>query len=378
VDPRASNLKVLEEATLTAEVEKALLSELAYQGLMRQQLVYDRTQFVDHIQAFLGETLTLPSPPNVLELLQRLTRQGLLNQRTTAPHQHHYSFAHRSLQEYLTARYLAQYDTPIEPIVQQYVADLHWREVFLFLAAQVDRCDRILELMAETAQQTLHSERIYQLLQWVNQSTQPSPQPPQSHAAQSHAAQSSSTPIPSNTLLRKRITALAIALDRALDITRSLKVDQAVNQALNFTLDLALVVDAQLALELDRMMTLDLDPERGRQVDLSLALGVTLELKRLQIFPDSKIAWLISRLETLKSRPPAPQDSIKVVYDLWLKALNLEESILHLTLEEALELQNYLRICLLMEQCQRVAVRVSRKTWNQLEAQMLCPSLSAP
>ena len=172
--------------------------------------------------------------------------------------------------------------------------------------------------------------------------------------------------------LVKRIIALAIALDRALDVTRSLTVDQAIDRALNLTIDLALSVDLSIAVELDRLMMLDLDTGPGRHVDLSFTLGVALELKRMQTFPDHKIAWLISRLEALKSRSIA-DDGVRAVFELWLKALDLEEDWLQISLEEAQQLQNYLQVCLLMEQCQRVAVRVSRCTWDHLERQMLCP-----
>jgi hypothetical protein len=356
VDPTGSNLKLLQETTLTAEVEKALLSELAHQGLIHQQLVYEESVFEIRVRDFLAETLTLATQPKVQELLARLVKQGLLQSIDYSPtslHHYHYSFAHRSLQEFLTARYLAQYDSSLETIVAEYATDLHWREVFMFLAAQVDRCDRLLELLSIAAQQYIHSDRLQRLLTWTAQVTADSPEN-----------------LPS---VIKRTIALGVALDRALDITRTIVVDQAIDRALSVILDLALMLDNQVALELDRILLMDLDVGPKRNLDLALPLGVALDLKRLQVFPGGRIAWLISRLEALKSRgPEVPSEGIKPVFDLWLQALNLQEEWLQISPEEAQQLYHYLQICLLIERCRRVAVRVSRQTWERIQTQMLC------
>ena len=102
-----------------------------------------------------------------------------------------------------------------------------------------------------------------------------------------------------------------------------------------------------------------------------------MDLKRLQVFPDSKSAWLISRLEALKSKLALetidPTEGVQQAFQIWLKAFHLKEESLQLTCEEATNLQHYLYICLLMENCRRTAVRVSRKTWDHLENTMLCP-----
>jgi hypothetical protein len=366
VDPSGSNLKLLQETTLTAEVEKALLSELAHQGLIHQQLVYEGTVFERRVQEFLAETLTLATQPKAQELLHRLVKQGLLQSidypdidypaidyPANTQHHCHYSFSHRSLQEFLTARYLAQYDSSLEVIVAEYATDLHWREVFMFLAAQVDRSDRLLELLAAAAQQYLQSDRLQRLLTWTAEVTADS--------------QGNLPPV------LKRTIALGVALDRALDITRTLVIDQAIDRALNVILDLVLVLDSQVALDLDRIMLLDLDVGPKRNLDLALPLGVALDLKRLQVFPGGRMAWLISRLEALKPRgTDIPPEGIKPIFDLWLQALNLEEQWLQISSEEAEALYHYLQICLLIERCRRVAVRVSRQTWERIQTQMLC------
>ena len=357
VDPSASNLQQLQESNLNAEVEKALLSEWAYQGLMSQQLIYAAAAFERQTQDFLDETLDLGSQNQSLQLIKRLLKYGLLLCIETATHDRYYSFAHRSLQEYLSARYLAQYDTPIQPIVTEHITDLHWREVFLLLAAQVDRSDRLLELMAEAAQGYLTSDRLRNLLDWTTHITE--------------GARGTFKPVV------KRTVALAIALDRALDMTRSLALDNAIDRALNICLDLTEALDPAMAIELDRVIVLDLDANPGMTLDLTFNLTVAMDLKRLQAFPDSKTAWLISRLEAFKSKlalePLDPPQVVYQVLQIWLKALNLTDDRLQLTCEEAENLQHYLYICLLMENCRRIAVRVSRQAWERLEKEMLCP-----
>jgi hypothetical protein len=214
-----------------------------------------------------------------------------------------------------------------------------------------------LELLGEAAQQQIQSDRLQRLLTWTAQVTQPS--------------QGSFSPVV------KRAIALAIALDRALDMTRSIVVDQAIDRALNLSLDLVLLLDSQVALELEHIILLDLDVGPGGSFNLDFPLNVALELKRLQVFPDGRMAWLISRLKALKSRElEVSSAGIKEVFSLWLQALNLEEEWLKLSPEEAQQLYHYLQICLLIQRCRRVAVRVSRQTWEQLESQILCPNPS--
>ena len=355
VDPRRSNLPVLQAATLQADVKKALLSELAHQGLIQQVFIYPEEKFETYIQHFLAETLSSRAKPEAKDLLQELVQQGMLSAIAHPPNLHHYGFTHRSLQEYLAARYLAQYDTPIQPIVKRYGMDLNWREVFIFLSAQVDRSDHLLEELGKVAQQYVRSDRLRQLLQWTHQVTQ--------------GAQGTFKPVV------KRIVALTIALDRALDMTHSLAIDRALDQVLNLNLDLALLLDKTVAFELDRIVALDLDAAPGGHFDLNYPLSVALELKRLKAFPDGKTAWLISRLEALKNRDmdSAKSTSAKLqeVFQIWIQAFNLKEDLLQLTAEEVQHLQSYLYICVLMEQCRQVAVRVSRRTWERLEAQMI-------
>ncbi|MGA1625049.1 MAG: NACHT domain-containing protein [Prochlorothrix sp.] len=152
---------------LKADLEKALLAEIAFQGLSTQMILYDRATLTHLIQEFLDETVDLDDPPTVQQLLDCFCYQGIL----VAQEGQTYAFVHRAVQEYLTAYYLAQYDSQIGFLIQDRITDLYWREVFLLLAGQVDCGDRLLLLMEEAAQQVIQSDRLRGLLRWADQST---------------------------------------------------------------------------------------------------------------------------------------------------------------------------------------------------------------
>ncbi|MEB3273261.1 MAG: NACHT domain-containing protein [Prochlorothrix sp.] len=338
---------------LKADLEKALLAEIAFQGLSTQMILYDRATLTHLIQEFLDETVDLDDPPTVQQLLDCFCYQGIL----VAQEGQTYAFVHRAVQEYLTAYYLAQYDSQIGFLIQDRITDLYWREVFLLLAGQVDCGDRLLLLMEEAAQQVIQSDRLRGLLRWADQSTT--------------AVTSSLKPA------TRRVAALAVALDRALDLTRTLQLDAAIDYALHLNLDLAGLLEPRLAADLDRILMLDLDVEHPLALELDETLETVMEIKKLQVFADTKIALLVSRLKRLRPQIPTTKDSqaqkafTQQVLQGWLGPLELELDWIRLTEAEAIELQRYLYINLLIEECRQVAVRVSRSVWQGIEARML-------
>ncbi|MGA1357918.1 MAG: hypothetical protein ACO35Q_14740, partial [Prochlorothrix sp.] len=313
---------------LKADLAKALLAELAFQGLSTQTILYDRQLLLRLIQEFLNNTVGLDDPPTPEQLLDYFCHQGIL---TSAVDQT-YVFVHRTVQEYLTAYYLAQYDSPLSLLMQDRITDLYWREVFLLLAGQVDCADRLLLLMEEAAQHYLQSDRLRALLRWTQTATL-----------------NTNGPLK---LAAKRVAALATALDRALDLTRTLQLDAAINYALNLTLDLAVIVASDWVTDLDRTLALDLDVEQPLNPNLEVALEVVMELKKLQIFADPKIALLVSRLKRLRPQQPqdkdpkALRDFNRQMLQAWLESFDLEWEWLQLTEAEATALQDYLYICL--------------------------------
>jgi len=81
-----------------------------------------------------------------------------------------YSFSHLTLQEFLTARYIAQSSERIENLVTQHLHDERWREVFILVAGSLDSADVLISLMEKEAKKCLNPKLI-RLLNWANQST---------------------------------------------------------------------------------------------------------------------------------------------------------------------------------------------------------------
>ena len=87
---------------------------------------------------------------------------------------------------------------------------------------------------------------------------------------------------------------------------------------------------------------------------------------------------LIAQLEELqKQLPDADQpEQIQLAFldrflDTWCNALHLNPEIIKLSEEEATALGNYLLANYLIVECKAAAVRISAKTWEEIESRML-------
>ena len=87
---------------------------------------------------------------------------------------------------------------------------------------------------------------------------------------------------------------------------------------------------------------------------------------------------LIAQLKELqKQLPDADQpEQIRLAFldrflDTWCHALHLNPEIVKLSKQEAKALRDYLSANYLMLQCKEAAVRISAKTWEEIESRML-------
>ena len=87
---------------------------------------------------------------------------------------------------------------------------------------------------------------------------------------------------------------------------------------------------------------------------------------------------LIAQLTALKDRfPDANQsDQIDLAFferflDTWCNALDLNPEIVKLSYEEVNVLRHYLYANYLIIKCKEAAVRISPKTWEEIESRML-------
>ena len=179
---------------LGADLEIELLSELAYNSFVDDQLFFSRQTVLAHIQDFQAENENAPE----LDAAQILTaievEQGILVERSRDT----YSFSHLTFQEYLTAKYAVD-NQKVNQLAHDHLMDPHWREVFLLFAGLApgrQGADFLLLAMEQIAQKSLDTARLKGLVTWVATATQQTPGDTQPSA--------------------KRAAALFLVLDRAL------------------------------------------------------------------------------------------------------------------------------------------------------------------
>jgi hypothetical protein len=102
------------------------------------------------------------------------------------------------------------------------------------------------------------------------------------------------------------------------------------------------------------------------------------EFQKIKIFKDVNWTELIAQLTALKDRfaDANQSDQIDLAFldcllDTWHNALHLNREIVKLSKEEAEALRDYLYANHLIIQCKEAAVRISPKTWEEIESRML-------
>jgi NACHT domain len=154
---------------LNPELEKVLLSEIAYQGFINDQLFFTQEELVKHIKAFLSDTVDKPKYLDGRAVLDAIAiQQGILVERAEDV----FSFSHLTIQEYLTAQYISQDSDFIKEAISDHLLKNRWREVFLLVAGSISNADKLLELIELEAQShIIDSDQINEILSWINKSS---------------------------------------------------------------------------------------------------------------------------------------------------------------------------------------------------------------
>ena len=155
------------------ELEKELLSEIAYTSLKEDYFFFSKSDITDRIRSYLSDTLNAPKHLDSQEILKAIeVQQGIFIEQAANT----YSFSHLTLQEYLAALYVVK-NQLISEIVSQYLFKIRWREVLLLSIGLMGRRGyELLEAIEQQAKTYIDAQpKVRYLVQWANQVTQDSP-----------------------------------------------------------------------------------------------------------------------------------------------------------------------------------------------------------
>ncbi|MBW4465350.1 MAG: NACHT domain-containing protein [Pegethrix bostrychoides GSE-TBD4-15B] len=326
---------------LNVDLEKVLLSEIAYNGFVKNQVFFTEQELVNQIKSFLADTVDKPAYLDGRAVLNAISeQQGVLIERAEGI----YSFSDLTFQEYLTAQCIGDDSERLRILVENYLTDQRWREVFLCVSGLVRSADKLLDLVSSSTQKYIYTSKLKSLFMWADQVT----------------SRTESDPL----LPARRVVALFLALALA----------HAINPAFELSLAISLSLDLIKSLKLD----LDLSVLLACSIDLDFSPDLYLELEKTKIFSGIDSVSLIARLKGLQARVPdsSQPDQIQQafatrIYQTWLDALRLQRDWIELSFEETEALTNYLYACELMVECKEAAVRLSEKVWKGIEKQII-------
>lgn len=374
---------------LSVELEEVLLSEIACEGFEADRLFIPKSQLVEQIKKFLSSNLNAPKQLSGEQVLDAIAiQQGILVERVEDV----YSFSHLTLQEYLTARYIYAHGQ-ISQMVEKYLTDKRWREVFLLTSGlMVDKgSDELLLEMHKAAKQYARHPKVKALLQWADQVT----------------AGSSGNFKPA----AKRAVAIMIALERARaiafdrDRSRILAIDRAktsafpkasafaIDNAISITIERAIIIERAIdiarsieriierAIGSDRYNPIDIAIDRVRgigAIDIDIAIDSNGELEKSDIFTGVELSKLTNQLQNLRSDKKGSditqiKNASEQVLSDFLEAFHLTQELITYNNEESQTLNKYLHSIDLLLKCKQEASRLSPATWNVIEAELLLP-----
>jgi NACHT domain len=356
---------------LSLNVETMMLAQIAYCGFRADRLFYSRREVVEQIHISLDSNSNAPHNLDGDVILNAIQiQQGVLVERVNDI----FSFSHLTLQEYLSAQYIAD-NNLIEELVSNHLTDIRWREIFQLIAGLMRGGSEPLLLQIDRqAQKFIDSTKLQGLINSSNQESK------NSGSNFNSAAK------------RAFLIFFALVLTRA--SARDISFDYATVVALNYT--------AQLSQNLFLELTSDHKPNAYRtlkdEVTLGIALGLPLdralsividharelncalayEIKNINFFTNVNFSTLISSLESFSTHLPEDNSSYEIrsdvakeILQIWYDSIFLKSSWIDLSEAEIKNLTNYLYVNELMIRCKKSAMRVSPQVWAEIESRML-------
>ena len=350
---------------LSIEQEEILLSEIAYEGMVADQLFFNKRELSTQIKNFLSSNLNAPKHLDSEAVLNAIeVQQGILVERAEDT----YSFSHLTLQEYLTAQYLVD-NNEWDLLIQNHLIDDRWREILSLIPGMMtgrSNTDRFLLSIEKQAMKYLCSFQLEGLIRWAATSTQ--------NSAEGIA------PYKKRTLAI--LTVCTFDRNRCVDKDRDSARASAISSTRGTFIDTGC---SNLLLILGRALSISVRREYIYNSLLGHTFDLSFYLMDSDVFRKVDFNELVRDLKALdKTRSkmgveyPEKTQFLEKLYTIWFDALGIEAEAATLSKEDSQYLANYFHACALMIRCKKSAVRVSPDVWAGIESRILnVPDASA-
>ena len=341
---------------LHTDLEKVMLAEIAHESFKEDRLFFEEQQIIKSITDFLADSVDNPKYLDGKKILNAIAiQQGILVERA----EDIYSFSHLTIQEYLTALYINEDEERVRQLISRHLTDRRWREVFLLVAGLKNDASKFLLAMEKATQNLINTKKLHNLLVWAK-----------------YRANNSShyfNPIGTRACTLANAHAYAYALAYA-----HVNADANTNA---YALALAHAHANVYAFANAYTLAIayaNANPNAKKTIEHFIQYAEWS--KKFQIYQNMDYEELINLLNNLQkeiSDRNAEKEEYrafsKQIINIWLKAFKLKPEAVDLSREEIKALSNYFYANLLIVECKQAAVRISRRTWSEIESRMLMP-----
>ncbi|MDJ0598308.1 MAG: NACHT domain-containing protein [Crocosphaera sp.] len=379
----------------TTKLEVMLLSEIAYEGFIKDQLFFKTEELVNKIKLFLSRNLNAPKDLDGESVLNAIAiQQGILVERLD----NIYSFSHLTLQEYLTAKYIVD-NHLIKKTVNDYITDKRWKEIFILIAGLMEGNTGATQLLLYMENQAIsylkslsNNHRFLQLLDWAETKTKTSPAKLTPVAkrvvaitnayanayaqtyAQAYANINDKAYLNDKEYANANANALVNALAKT-NLLANAQVYASVNVNALANINAYANINARIARR---------PRDKSRRAYTNLyAIEYFIQYidemeKESPYFSGINLTQLRENLQVMKITIPNKNQSIEVhqkfakqLLKTWLNTFGLTLNVLNLSGKKLKKLdQNYFYIYNLMLQCKDAAELITNETWEAIEERM--------